>query len=292
MIFGFVDEERGEHTVSMLCRVLKVTRAGYYAWKKRAPSKRKLYDGQLKDEIIKIYHNNRSIYGAPRIERALRAKGITTSRRRAARLMRELGICGVLKAKKYPGSKAKAERGPSQDLVHRHFIASDLNQIWCADITYVSTWQGSLYLAVVFDTCSRKIVGWSMDATMTANLVDDALRMAIYRREPDAGLIHHSDKGSQYRSLLLGATMRAFGIRPSMGAVQAPGDNAITESLMSTIKTECVHRQTFKTKEEAKIEIFDYIECFYNRLRLHSGIGYMSPDDYEATIEDRRRAAA
>jgi len=287
-----VDEERGRHTVSVLCRVLKVTRAGYYAWKKRKPSSRRSRDTQLKKDIMKVYRENRSIYGAPRIEKALRAAGIGTSRRRCARLMAELGIRGVLKTKKYPGSRTKPEQAPSQDLVHRHFVASELNKLWCADITYVATWQGTLYLAVVFDTCSRKIVGWSMDVTMTADLVDDALKMAIWRRNPDAGLIHHSDKGGQYRSILLGATMRAHGIRPSMGAVAAPGDNAITESLMSTIKAECVHRQTYKTKEEAKIDIFDYIECFYNRLRLHSGIGYMSPNDYEATMETGRKAAA
>jgi transposase InsO family protein len=206
--------------------------------------------------------------------------------------MREIGIVGVPRSRKAYRSKKKPETEPSLDLVRRDFVAEDINQIWCADITYVSTWEGMLFLAVVFDTFSRKIVGWSMDSTMEASLVDDALRMAIARRNPDPGLIHHSDKGGQYRSLLLGATMRAFGILPSMGAVASPADNAITESLMSNIKCECVHRTTFKTREVARIEIFDYIECFYNRLRLHSGIDYMSPDEYEAILEERKGAAA
>jgi transposase InsO family protein len=206
--------------------------------------------------------------------------------------MGELGIRGVSKSRNPTPFRRKPESAPAADLVRRNFIADDIDQIWCADITYVSTWEGTLYLAVVFDTYSRKIVGWSMDSRMEATLVDDALKMAIARRNPSPGLIHHSDKGGQYRSLLLGKTMKLCGILPSMGAVATPADNAITESLMSNIKCECVHRMTFKSREVARIEIFDYIECFYNKVRIHSGIDYLSPDDYEAILEERREAAA
>ncbi len=202
-----------------------------------------------------------------------------------ARLMRECELRGVSRGKRRKGNQTEPERDSSQDLVRREFSAEQPNQLWFADITYVATHQGWLYLAVVFDIYSRMIVGWSMDSRMEAELVDNALRMGIARRRPAAGLIHHSDHGGQYRSLQLGKTMRKHRIVPSMGAIASPWDNAVTESLMSTIKAECVHRSTFRTREEAKLEIFQYIEQFYNRIRMHSALGYLSPWEYEcATI--------
>lgn len=284
MIFAFIDEERGNHSVSTLCRVMKVTRAGYYAWKNRGCSKRENGDCALAKQIIDIHKESRAIYGAPRILAMLKRRGVKTSKRRVARIMGEYDIHGVSRAKRYRKKSMEPETGNADDLVKREFSASAPNRLWFADITYVKTYQGWLYLAVVFDIYSRMIVGWSMSERMEAVLVDDALRMGIARRNPKTKLVHHSDHGGQYRSLLLGKTMRNHGIVPSMGAISSPWDNAVTESLMSTIKMECVHRQTFKTREEAKLEIFDYIECFYNRLRIHSGIGYMSPVEYEAKM--------
>ena len=177
--------------------------------------------------------------------------------------------------------KQKAENEVALDLVKRDFSANEPNKLWFADITYVKTYQGWLYLAVVFDIYSRMIVGWSMGERMEATLVDDALKMAITRRNPKENLIHHSDRGSQYRSILFSKTLKAANITPSMGAISAPGDNAVTESLMSTIKAECVHRTTFVTREEARLAIFDYIEVFYNRLRYHSSLGNLSPVEFE-----------
>ena len=175
----------------------------------------------------------------------------------------------------------------------RDFSADGPDEAWFADITYVRTHQGWIYLAVVMDIWSRRIVGWSMSTRMTAELADDALRMAIARRCPPEGCAHHSDHGSQHTSLPLGKTMRAAGIRPSMGSISSPRDNAAMESLTGLIKAECVHARTFETREQAALEIFDYIECFYNRKRIHSALGYLSPEEFEARhTEDAAPRAA
>lgn len=200
--------------------------------------------------------------------------------------MRENGWVGTTRGcAKRPKGEAKAaapQANSTPDLVRREFSADGPNRAWFADITYVRTHQGWLYLAVVMDIWSRMIVGWSMSDRMTAGLADDALRMAIARRHPKEGCIHHSDHGSQYVSLLLGKTMREAGIEPSMGSISSPWDNAAMESLMGLIKAECVHARTFETREQAALEIFEYIECFYNRVRIHSALGNLSPAEFEA----------
>lgn len=286
MIFAFVDEERGNHHVSTLCRTMKVTRAGYYAWKSRSISKHDEQDCDLARQIVEIHEQSRGIYGSPRVHAMLKRRGVHVSRKRVERLMREYDIKGVSRSRKRVGKRNIIEReDDSCDLVQRDFRADRPNQLWFADITYVKTYEGWLYLAVVFDIYSRMIVGWSMAASMTAELVDDALQMGVAKRRPNPGLVHHSDHGSQYKSLLLGRTMRRHGIIPSMGSISSPWDNAVTESLMSTIKTECVHRQTFKTRDDARLEIFDYIEVFYNRLRIHSALGNLSPMEFEDIMQ-------
>lgn len=277
-----------------LCDALRVTRQGYYAWKSRGPSAHDLGDAELARAIADEFEKSRGTYGAPRIHAMLKRRGIRVSRKRVARLMRENGVVGVSKRKKRPKAKARQEKtreGRTEDLVKRSFKADGPNRFWYADITYVRTHQGWLYLAVVFDIWSRKIVGWSMDDNMRAKLVDDALRMGIARRRPDRGLCHHSDHGSQYASLLLGKTMESFGITPSMGSISSPWDNAPTESLMSTIKAECTDVRVFETREQAKLEIFDYIETFYNRIRIHSALGMLSPDEFEAAAIKKKQAA-
>ncbi|MST49399.1 IS3 family transposase, partial [Mobiluncus porci] len=263
--------------------VLGVTRGGYYAWRSRSRSARDLADQQLLTRIRRIYDDSRQTYAAPRVLAMLRREGVRTSKRRVTRLMRLAGMQGVTRAKKYRAKTRKQLVRPdySLDLVRREFHAEAPNRLWFADITYVKTYQGWLFLAVVFDIYSRMVVGWSMASKMTADLVDNALRMAIARRNPPSGLIHHSDHGSQYCSLLLGSTMRPRGIRPSMGSIASPWNNAVTESLMSTIKMECVHPFIFKTREEAKLEIIDYTERFYNRVKIHSNLGDLSPLEYE-----------
>lgn len=274
----------GIYTVSEMCRVLEVTRQGYYQWKTRPVCAHTKRDQALKSKILAIWETSRHIYGSPRIFEAMKQQGVKTSKKRVERLMTELAIRGVSRnsAKRPDGKEKRVSRKDSPgDHVKRDFEAEGPNELWLADITYVRTYQGWLYLACVMDIWSRKIVGWSMGPHITAELADDALKMAIERRHPQAGCIHHTDHGSQYASLLLSKTMRAYNIVPSMGSVSSPWDNAPTESLMGTIKSECVHAKTFESREEASLEIFEYIECFYNRLRLHSALGYMSPDDYE-----------
>ena len=278
----FIDSEIENHTVSILCHVMSVSRSGYYAWRMRKPSDHEIEDEHLKATILEVYRENRSVYGTERILEALRRKGIRTSRRRCSRLMRELSITGVSKRKKKPKTTITCPNDRhASDLVQRSFTAREPNKVWFADITYVKTHEGWLYLAVVFDIFSRIIVGWSMSQSLAAELVDDALMMGITRRRPAKGLIHHSDKGVQYTSLLLSKTLVKHGIRPSMGGTASPWDNAATESLISTIKAECTDVKLYGSIKEAKLDIFEYIEVFYNRLRFHSALGMMSPKEYE-----------
>ena len=283
--FGFIRDHAGEHGVGAMCRALGVTRQGHYQWLSRPKSAHDGRDGELAAMVAEEFEGSRRIYGAPKILMRLRARGERTSKKRVARIMREMGIRGVTRAcsKRPSGEKRASKRDSADDLVKRDFSADGPNRAWLADITYVRTHQGWLYLAVVMDIWSRMVVGWSMGPEITAALADDALKMAIRRRRPPKGCVHHTDHGSQYTSLLLGKTMRDSGIRPSMGSVSSPWDNAPTESLMGIIKSECVHARTFDSREQAAMEIFDYIETFYNRVRIHSAIEWMSPTEFERT---------
>lgn len=273
-----------EYTVSEMCRVLGVTRQGCYQWRRRPASAHDARDAELASEIRAAFEASRRTYGSPRVFARLRRDGVRTSEKRVARIMAERGMVGVSRrGAKSPDNREKRVRREdgAPDLVKRHFDADGPDQAWFADITYVRTYQGWLYLAVVMDMWSRRVVGWSMGDRIDARLADDALRMAIARRRPPDGCFHHSDHGSQYASLLIGKTMRDNGIRPSMGSVDSPWDNAPTESLMGTIKSECVHARTYRDRDQAALEIFEYIECFYNRYRMHSALGYMSPCEFE-----------
>lgn len=269
-----------------MCAALKVTRQGYYAWRKRPPSAHDLRDAELAAKISEIYGASRGSYGAPKVFAELKRAGERTSRKRVARLMRDNGMVGTTRgcARRPKGAAKPAapQANAAPDLVKRDFSADGPNRAWFADITYVRTHRGWLHLAVVMDIWSRMIAGWSMSPHMTAGLADDALRMAIARRSPKRGCVHHSDHGSQHVSLLLGKTMREAGIRPSMGSVSSPWDNAATGSLMGLVKSECVHARTFETREQAALEIFEYVECFYNRVRIHSALGNLSPEEFEA----------
>lgn len=269
-----------------MCAALHVTRQGYHAWRKRPPSAHDLRDAELAAAISEIYAASRGIYGAPKVFAELRRSGERTPRKRVARIMRDNGWAGTTRGgARRPRSAAKPaapQANAAPDLVRREFCADGPNRAWFADITYVRTHQGWICLAVVMDIWSRRIVGWSMAPRMTAELADDALRMAIARRRPPRGCIHHSDHGPRYASPLLGKTMRAAGIRPSMGSISSPWDNAAMESLMGLIKAECVRARTFETRDQAALEIFEYIECFYNRVRIHSALGSLSPEEFEA----------
>lgn len=287
MSYRLIAEEKPHHPVSRLARVLGVSRAGFYAWQKRPPSERARTDAALTRRITQIHEETDGIYGAPRIHAELvEEHGIRVGRKRIARLMRAAGLEGVSRRRRYcvgttsPGGEAPA----APDLVNRKFSAERPDELWFADITYVPTWQGWLYLAAVVDACSRYCVGWSMRDDLRADLVYDALGMAVTRRRPDADLIHHSDRGSQYRSLVFGKLLAESDVLPSMGSRGDAYDNAAMESFMASIKTELINRRRFKTKDEARSAIFSYIEVFYNPRRRHKGLGQKSPAAYEKML--------
>ena len=284
MCFRLVEAEKAEHRVSRLCKVLGVSRQGYYAWRRREPSRRQLADGQLAGVIEQVFVDSRRTYGAPRVHAELReAHRLRVGRKRVARLMRRAGIVGVSRRGKrrrvQPASGPAAP--PAPDLVRRRFKADRPDQLWLADITYVPTWEGWLFLAVVMDVYSRRIVGWSMREDLSSELVVDALGMAVARRRPNGQVIHHSDRGSQYASLAFGRTLRESGLAASMGSKGDPYDNAMCESVVSTIKQELLSRQSWKTRDDARLALFSYIETFYNPRRRHSALDYLSPDEYE-----------
>jgi putative transposase len=266
---------------------LKVSRSGYYGWKDRSPSKRDRENAALTKKIREIHNRSRRIYGYPRVHAELRALGVRCSRKRVARLMREAGLQGCIRGRRKRTTRRDEHAVPAPDLVGRNFAAVAPNKIWTADITYVHTREGFLYLAFILDVYSRRVVGWSMAHHLRAEVVVDALEMALWRRKPAAGLVHHSDRGVQYTSLSFGKRLEEAGIVPSMGRVGSALDNAISESFVASLKCELLYGHHFPSREAARIAIFDYIEGFYNRVRRHSSLGYSSPDDYEqATIEE------
>ena len=283
MTFQLIDRERAHHAVSLLCSVLSVTRQGFWAWKRRPPSLRQRTDGRLKSRILEAWNASDQTYGAPRLHAELRlGDGIAVGKKRVARLMRELQIQGVSRRRGQLRTTTPDKLAPpAPDLVNRDFSAERPDQTWVADITYVPTHEGWLFLAAVMDLYSRKIVGWSMRDDLEAPLVVDAISMAIARRRPPAGVVHHSDRGSQYASIAMGRTLRDSGIMASMGSKGDPWDNASAESCISTIKNELVKRRTFATRDQARLALFRYIEAFYNPLRRHSSLSMLSPDEYE-----------
>lgn len=295
MTFQLIDQERAHHAVSRLCSVLNVTRQGYWAWKQRPASHRRLEDEWLKRRILAAWTKSDRTYGAPRLHAELRlAGGVKVGKKRVARLMRELEIQGVSRRRGRVRTTIPDKRAaPAPDLVNRNFTAERPDETWVADITYVPTHEGWLFLAAVMDLYSRKIVGWSMRDDLEAPLVVDAISMAITRRKPKPGLVHHSDRGSQYASIAMGRTLRDSKIMASMGSKGDPWDNACAESCISTIKNELVKRHTFTTRDQARLAIFRYIESFYNPLRRHSSLEMRSPDEYEHRYwEDNAAAAA
>lgn len=286
-LFKLIDAEKANYPISLLCRVLRVSRSGYYDWKDRSPSKRDRENAALIEKIREIHNRSRRIYGYPRVHAELRALGVRCSRKRVARLMRIAGLQGCIRGRRERTTHRDKHAVPAPDLVGRNFAAAAPNKVWTADITYIHTQEGFLYLAFILDVYSRRVVGWSMAHHLRAELVVDALEMALWRRKPTAGLVHHSDRGVQYTSLSFGKRLEEAGIVPSMGRAGSALDNAISESFVASLKCELLYGHRFPSREVARIAIFDYIEGFYNRVRRHSSLGYLSPDDYEqATIEE------
>jgi putative transposase len=268
------------HSMATMCSVLDVSPSGYYAWRSRGSSTRARVDVVLRREVEAIHRQSRGTYGAPRIHAELVARGIHVSRKRVARLLRELGLRGVSRRKFVRTTERAAEARPAPDLVERRFLTAGPNQLWVADITYIPTARRFLYLAVVLDAWSRRIVGWTMDTTLTTGLVVGALDMAIRDRQPTA-VIHHSDQGCQYTATAFGQRCREAGVRPSMGSVGDAYDNAMCESFFATLECELLDRQRFQTPAEARLAVFDFIEGFYNTHRRHSALGYLSPLAFE-----------
>jgi transposase InsO family protein len=282
--YAFVREYRRRWPVGVMCRVLKVSRGGFYAWHKRAPSRRALREQELLKKIRKVHEESRGRYGYPRAHRALLIGGEVVSRNTVARLMRKAKIRAKTRKRYVPRTTDSRHEKPIADnLLAREFEASAANRKWLADITYVATGQGWLYLAAVLDTFSRKIIGWSMADHMETALVSDALTMALQHRRPaGAKLLHHSDRGSQYASDQFQQLLIENNITVSMSGRGDCYDNAMMESFWATLKTELIYQEHYTTREQAKQSIFEYIEVFYNRKRLHSSLGYLSPESFEA----------
>lgn len=276
---------QANHRIATMCRVLGVSRSGYYAWLDRPPSARRVRDETLKARIHKIHDDSRGTYGSPRIHAELKEAGERHSRKRIARLMLELGIRGVCRRRYVKTTQRDAGQRPAPDLVDRAFSATGPNELWVADATYIKTWEGFLFLAVVVDVFSRRVVGWSMADHLRTELMLAALEMAVMQRRPER-VIHHSDQGSQYTSIAFGNRCRELGIALSMGSVGDCYDNALCESFFATLECELIDRATWRSRDEAMLAIFEFIEGFYNPRRRHSSIGYLSPMSFE------QRAAA
>jgi putative transposase len=284
-VFSFIAAEKTGYPVALMCRALEVNRTSFHDWERRAPSDRALTDAWLTEKIKAIHEAKRKVYGAPRIHAELRMQhGIKVSRKRVERLMRAAGISGLVSRKRGRTTVRVPGVRVADDLVERQFRPDSPNVLWLADITYLRSWEGWLYLAAVQDAYSRAIVGWSMAEHMRTELVTDALQMALHRRRPEPGLVHHSDQGSQYVSLGFGQTARDAGIAISMGSRGDAYDNAVAESFFATLKKELIHRQSWPTRRELSCAVFEYIEAFYNRDRRHSTLGMHSPAEYEKLL--------
>jgi len=289
--FEFIHAEKASYPVRVLCRVLEVSRSGFYAWCRRAPSRRSRDDQRLALAIRAAHRRGRGTYGSPRVHAELAAQGVRVGRKRVARLMREAGLCGVRPHRRRRTTVVDPSRPAAENLVARNFTADAPNQVWAADITYVRTWEGWLYLAVVLDLFSRRVVGWAIADHLRTDLVLDALDVALGLRLPDPSLIHHSDRGSQYTSERYQELLDQRGIRCSMSRSGDCWDNAVVESFFATLKGELLDRQPWPTRSEARLAIHEYIGVFYNRHRRHSYLDYSTPACYEQAYEMTPMAA-
>lgn len=269
-----------------MCKTLEVSRSGFYAWLVRRESDRAREDRRLSILIRGIFAESRGIYGVPRVHKTLQQRGVRCSRKRVARLMQEAKLRSKTRRRfRVKTTDSKHDHPIAPDRLGRDFSAKAPNEVWASDITYIPTDEGWLYLASIMDLFSRRIVGWSMSATLHASIAGEALRMAIEQRQPPIGLIHHSDRGVQYASAEFRAILAEHGVVASMSRKGNCYDNAAKESFFHTLKTELVNHERYRTRNEARASVFEYIEVFYNRFRLHSTLGYQAPADFE-----RRRA--
>ena len=285
MKFAFIKEHLRPYPLEIVCEVLQVSRSGYYAWLERPESARAKRRKDLAVKVQAIHQENRGVYGSPRVYQALAAAGESVCENTVAKVMREQEIRAKTKRKFVPRTTDGNHGQPVADnLLDRQFAAELPNLKWAVDITYIPTGEGWLYLAGVIDLCSRRIVGWSMADHMRTDLVSDALSMAVVRRGPDEGLLHHSDRGVQYASEDYQYLLQSHRMEPSMSGKGDCWDNACMESFWATLKNELVNHERYATREQARQSIFEYIEVFYNRKRLHSSLGYLSPEEFEASL--------
>ena len=288
-LYRLIDEERGRQPVSRLCRTLGVTRSGFYDWQRQPLSDRALADWLLTEQIRGIFAESEQTYGSPRVFKELKlGRGLAIGEKRVARLMRQAGLVSIY-AKKRKGSTTRAKEHPlAPDLVQRDFAVDGPDRLWVADFTQLTTWTGTAYVAVIADAYSRLCLGWSVRSDKTVELVLEALDMAIWRRGQmrASGAVHHSDQGSQYTSFAFTKRLAAEGIVASMGSVGDALDNAMCESLIGTMKIEKLDRQPWRSIEDVRAGVFDWIETWYNRRRRHSSLGYLSPLEYESQHYD------
>ena len=281
MRFQFIEDHREEFPVKLMCKVLEVSTSGYYAWRGRPPSKREMANRELTKEIRAAFEESGETYGSPRIYQVMRNRGLMCSENRVARLMALEGLQAKQTRRFRTTTRRNKAHRAAPNLLKRDFTADRPNQKWLADITYISTLEGWLYLAAILDLFSRKIVGWAMSDRITTDLTLAALRMAVRLRLPWPGLVHHSDQGSQYTDSRYQDVLKANGIQPSMNGVGSWYDNAPMESFFGTLKAEHVHHCIYRTRDEARPDLFYYIEGFYNLRRLHSSLAYVSPMAHE-----------
>lgn len=289
MRYQFIEDHRHDFRVKLMCRVLDVSSSGYYAWRKRPSSAREMANHTLLQEIQAAHQASKGVYGSPRIYHEVKEK-VSCSQNRVARLMKKHGIAAKQKRRYKQTTKANGAHPVAPNLIDRDFAAAAPNEKWTTDITYIPTLEGWLYLAVVLDLFSRRIVGWAMSARMTSDLVLDALHMAIRERKPAVGLIHHSDRGSQYTGAPYQALLKSHQFQVSMSGTGNCYDNAPTESFFGSLKMEWVHHTIYETRAQARTDIFFYIEAFYNRQRRHSMLGYVSPAAHEAAYYQHQLA--
>lgn len=292
MRFAFIEAEKTAFPLTILCRVLEVSRAGYYAWKRHKKSRHQAEDEALTDALLQAHRQSRGTYGSPRLHATLRRNGKRHSRKRVIRLMKHAGLSASVR-RRFRKTTDSNHRSPvAPNVLGRAFDVGPIQQVWTTDITYLPTWQGWLYLAVILDLGSRRVVGWAMSERIDTELVVSAFTMACQGRKPPPGLLHHSDRGSQYASSVYQKALADAGVVGRMSRKGNCWDNAVTESFFRGLNVECADQHTFQTHEQARRVIFEHIEVFYNRQRLHSSLGYQSPMEYEHALSSRENGAA
>lgn len=282
MIYQFIEVEKANYPITVLCKTMGVSRSAFHRWRAGGPSRKDLADAYLTNEIVDIHADSRGSYGSPRVHAELRlGRSIRCGRKRVERLMKAAGLQGIHRRRLYGCTRRDPNAACAEDLVGRGFTADGPNRLWVADVTQQMTGQGWLYLAVVIDVYSRRVIGWAIADHLRAELVCDALDMAVWTRRPQPGVIHHSDHGAQYTSYMFGKRLRDKGIQGSMGSVGDAFDNAMAESFFASLETELLDRHTWRTRDQLANAIFEWINAWYNPRRRHSALGYLSPIQYE-----------